>query len=382
MKIPLRMLHVEDNPAHVEMVRMLLEVEGFGPQVTRVETEGEFRQALAEGAYDLIVSDCTIPSFNGLAALALAQQRRPDLPFIFYSGTIGEEAAVESLKRGAMDFVPKGRPEKLSPTIRRVLQEAEDRRLRQDQRLREQRVESIGTLAAGIAHGLNNVLAAVLAGADQLYERVVDDNDRQTLAVMRTSARRGAQLVNDILAFTRGVGDELTVVDLHHLMSEVNGLINVLFPRSIRVETRLANDLHPVRGKATQLYQVLMNLCVNARDAMPDGGVLSLEAANVVLAGQRTRMQPESASGPYVMLVVKDAGVGIPPELLDKVFEPFFTTKPLGKGAGLGLSTSLAIVQGHGGFVDIASEVRQGTVIKVYLPALGLSPGSRANAAS
>jgi signal transduction histidine kinase len=367
---PLRVLHVEDNPAHVEMVRMLLETEGFGPRVTRVDTEPQFRRALAEGVYDLIVSDCTMPAFDGLAALALARERCPDLPFVFYSGTIGDEAAVESLKRGAMDFVPKGRPEKLGPTIRRVMQEVEERCRRQARVLRQQRLECLGNVTAGVAHGLNNVITSVMLAADQLWERLSDDNDRQILEMMQGSAQRAREMIGEILAFVRGTGDELTILDLKSLLGELTGLLKAIYPRSIRFDVRIAGNLQPVQGNATQLYQILMNLCGNARDAMPNGGLLTIEAANISLKAEEKTGQPLKGAGPYVVLTVKDDGVGIPAEALEKVFEPYFSTKEVGQGAGLGLSTAQGIVKRHRGIIKLSSQLGKGTACQVYLPAM------------
>ena len=176
-------------------------------------------------------------------------------------------------------------------------------------------------------------------------------------------------MIKQILAFARGVGGGVVVVDLKQLLAEVGRLVRGTFLRAVRIQINIAESLYSVLGNATQLHQVLLNLCVNARDAMPRGGVLSLEASNITLDGKVTRLQPEPASGPYVMVTVSDTGQGISPELMDKIFEPFFTTKAPGKGTGLGLSTVLGIVKSHGGFLDVASEVGKGTTFQVYLPA-------------
>jgi signal transduction histidine kinase len=186
---------------------------------------------------------------------------------------------------------------------------------------------------------------------------------------MRSRAQRGAEMIQQILSFARGVGGEPAVLDVKHSLAEVQTLAGETFPRSIRIQVNVQQELFAVKGNATQIHQVLLNLCVNARDAMPNGGSLCLAAQNVELDKAITRWQTEPVSGTYVMLSVSDTGHGIPPELLEQIFEPFFTTKELGKGTGLGLSTVLGIVKSHGGFLDVDSEVGKGTSFKVYLPA-------------
>jgi two-component system cell cycle sensor histidine kinase/response regulator CckA len=205
--------------------------------------------------------------------------------------------------------------------------------------------------------------------ADVLREEVTTDAGRKMLELVRSSGQRGASMVKQILSFARGVGGGHTVQALAPLVAEMGKLAQDTFPRAIQIQTRIAPDLHPVKADATQIHQVLMNLCVNARDAMPAGGSLRIEAANILLNQKHTRMRPEPVSGPHVVLTVADSGHGIPAHLAEKIFEPFFTTKELGKGTGLGLSTVLGIVKTHNGFIEVTSETGQGTTFRVYLPA-------------
>jgi PAS domain S-box-containing protein len=235
--------------------------------------------------------------------------------------------------------------------------------------LRAQRMESIGALAGGIAHDLNNILSPILMAADFLHEELAASGNHQMVDIIKTSAQRGSDMVKQILSFARGVSGEPTMLQVRHLVTDFGKLLKETFPRSIQIQTIFAKDLRLVKGDATQLHQVLMNLCVNARDAMPDGGSLKIEAANVVLKEKRTRMQQQPVSGPYVVLTVADTGHGIPPHLLDKIYDPFFTTKSIGKGTGLGLSTVLSIVKTHNGFMEVSSQVGKGTSFSVYLPA-------------
>ncbi len=240
------------------------------------------------------------------------------------------------------------------------------------QLFRAQRLESIGTLASGIAHDLNNILTPILAIAQLLplkFPNVYEENDR-LLTILEDSAKRGADLVKQVLSFARGVEGKRMTLQLRHLIREVAKIIKETFPKSIEVCVDLPQNLWTVFGDSTQLHQVLMNLCVNARDAMPDGGTLSISAENLFIDENYSRMNLEAKTGPYTVITIADTGIGIPGEIIDRIFEPFFTTKEVGKGTGLGLSTAIGIIKSHGGFVKVDSEVRGGTRFQVYLPAV------------
>jgi PAS domain S-box-containing protein len=244
-----------------------------------------------------------------------------------------------------------------------------ERKALEAQLLRAQRMESIGTLAGGIAHDLNNVLTPILLAIRLLREDATDKGSQELLNTLESSAHRGANIVQQVLSFARGVEGERSVFQIKHPLSEIVGIIKDTFPRSIQIVTRISRDLWPVFGDPTQLHQVFMNLCVNARDAMPQGGKLQIDAANIFIDENYARMQPDAQVGPYVVVTLADTGMGMPPDILSKIFEPFFTTKDVGKGTGLGLSTVMGIVRSHGGFVNVYSEVNKGTRFKVHLPA-------------
>lgn len=239
----------------------------------------------------------------------------------------------------------------------------------ESQFLRAQRMESIGTLAGGIAHDLNNVLAPILMSVKILNELVRNDDDRALLATLHSSAQRGADLVKQVLSFARGVEGERILVNPLHLMRDLLKVMGDTFPKSIDVRFSPAPDLWTVTGDPTQMHQVFLNLCINAWDAMPDGGQLTVSMANVLLDENDVRGNREGRPGAFVMLKVQDTGTGISPETRDKIFEPFFTTKEIGKGTGLGLSTALAIVKSHQGFIQLDSTLGTGTTFKIYLPA-------------
>ncbi|MBS0663611.1 MAG: response regulator [Verrucomicrobia bacterium] len=249
-----------------------------------------------------------------------------------------------------------------------VIGDITERKELEERFLRAQRLESIGTLAGGIAHDLNNILAPIMMGVKLLQGTVQDENSRKVVNTIGTCARRGADLVKQVLTFARGVEGDRVTVQLGQVMREIESLMMNTFPKNIVLQTSAPADLWLVTGDPTQLNQALLNFCVNARDAMPGGGSLTLTARNVEIDAQYSAMRPDIKAGRYVQLEVRDTGCGMPPEVLSRVFEPFFTTKEVGKGTGLGLSTALGVVRNHGGFVDAESTVGQGSVFRVHLP--------------
>ena len=251
-----------------------------------------------------------------------------------------------------------------------VARDLTEQKNRERQQLRTQRLESIGILAGGIAHDLNNVLTPILMGLDLLPLSPREEERRALIETMRTSAERGAALVRQILSFAQGAEGEQLPMQVQPVVKETRKLLQHTLPKSIQLQVILPEDLWWIAGDATQVAQVLMNLGVNARDAMPLGGRLTIRAANVTVDEDFVRRHLEAQPGPYVLLEVSDTGFGIAPENLDKIFDPFFTTKEPGRGTGLGLSTALGIVTAHGGFIQVASEPNQGTCFSVYLPAL------------
>lgn len=620
---PVRILHLEDDENDHLLVKEMLAAEGLTCELTLTRTRPEFEQALRAGHYDLILSDYTLPSYDGMKALALARQWQSRVPFIFFSGTIGEEIAVESLKTGATDYVVKQRPRRLVAAVRRALQEAEERarleaahtalreseerfrivaratndviwewnlqkqelwhsdnfasvfgqrpdarvsltelwstflhpddrerilasveallaaggpvwwgeyrfrradgsyahvldrafvtydqdgqpvrmvgvaidmteRKQAEEKIREQaalldkahdaiivcdldeciaywnqsaervygwsaseaagrrmgdllfqqlplsltaarrsvldtgewlgelqqttrdgtpitvqsswtlvrdangrptaeliintditehkkleakflrtqRLESLGILVGGIAHDLNNALAPVIMGAGLLRSYPLPPEAAEVLDTMSNSARRGADMVQHILTFARGGDASKTLIRVDQLAKEMARLINDTFPKSITCRVRVNPDSWPVSGLSTQLHQVLMNLCINARDAMAKGGTLTLATTNVLVTQAQAAPHAGVSPGRFLCLSVTDTGTGIPSHQLAEIFQPFFTTKAPGHGTGLGLSTSLTIVRGHGGFVEVESQPGVGSEFKVYLPAV------------
>jgi PAS domain S-box-containing protein len=245
----------------------------------------------------------------------------------------------------------------------------------ESQFLRAQRMESIGTLAGGIAHDLNNVLSPILMAVDMLQLKTTDEASRKWLDVLRTNTERGGNMVRQVLSFARGVEGERVALQPKHLIKEIVKILRETLPKSIEINFQIPKDLWIISADATQIHQVLMNLCVNARDAMPEGGSISITAENAFVDENYARMHLEAKPGRFVMISVSDTGPGMPAEVQSRIFEPFFTTKEMTKGTGLGLSTALTIVKSHGGFINVYSELHKGSQFTLYLPALD-TPGS------
>jgi len=256
-----------------------------------------------------------------------------------------------------------------------------ERKSLEKQFLRAQRMEGIGLLAGGIAHDLNNVLAPILMGADLLKLTAPNEQVAHQLDGIVQSAKRGADIVKQVLTFARGIEGDRIPVQPKHVIKEMVRMARETFPPNLRFNVDVPNGLWPVVGDPTQLHQVLLNLSVNARDALPDGGELRYRARNTEVDGALAAANPGAHPGPHVVLQVEDTGTGMPTEVLDRIFEPFFTTKELGKGTGLGLSTALGIVHSHGGFITVRSEPFRGTSFEVYLPATPQSAAAAATAA-
>lgn len=495
-KNTVRVLHLEDDENDRILVQEMMRAGGLNCEFTAAITRESLEQALQANQFDLIISDYSMPSFDGLSGLAIAHKLSPRTPFIFFSGTIAEESAIESLKNGAVDYILKQHPHRLVPAIHHALHTAEERaRLEQieqknreqaelldkatdailvcdldqhiiywnqsaeriygwaagevmekdvietlfhgkspsqfqdmmkhveqrgewtgelheltrdgrtiivqcratrirdenqqlkslllintditerkqleEQFLRSQRLESLGALISGIAHDLNNSLTPVLLGISMIRE---DRGERENLLkTMESSARRGAEMVKQVLAFARGGDARKSTIYVDPLVKEMGKIITDTFPKGIDCRVNVNTQQWPVSGIPTQLYQVLMNLCVNARDAMLNGGTLTLTVENVHLDEAAAAHHPDAKPSDYVCVTVTDTGAGISEEQMEKIFQPFFTTKAPGKGTGLGLSTSLNIIKNHDGFLTVKSKVGQGTEFKFYLPAMTAS---------
>jgi len=243
-----------------------------------------------------------------------------------------------------------------------------EQRMTEEHLFRAQRMESIGTLAGGIAHDMNNILSPILMAADMLRTISNDAESARWLGMIRENADRGAELVKQVLTFARGMAGERITVQLKHIVKDLVAVLKETFPKSVNVKFSVESDLWTISADPTQIHQILMNLCINARDAMPHGGTLTIAARNVLLDENYARMHIDAGPGPYILLTVVDTGTGMPSDILERIFDPFFTTKSVGEGTGLGLSTAMTLVKSHGGFINVYSEEKKGTQFSIYFP--------------
>jgi two-component system, cell cycle sensor histidine kinase and response regulator CckA len=379
VKTPLRLLHLEDDPTDTELVAATLTEAGLACTAHRVDTRSTFLAALQEGNIDLILADYSIPGFDGMSALTLARQQRPDVPFLFVSATIGEELAIDAMHQGATDYVLKQRLGRLVPSVLRALRERDDRneRKRAEEALAQsekqfrqaQKMEAVGRLAGGIAHDFNNLLTVIMGYSHVLSDELGRSHPlHDKIEETQKACDRAVMLVRQLLAFSRKQPVELKILSLNRVVGNLEGMLQRLIGSDIHLAMTLdPTDCH-VRADQGQLEQVVMNLVVNARDAMVNGGTLSIAIAPVELTKSPTYHVELLPPGSYVKLSVADTGGGMDRETQAHIFEPFFTTKEEGKGSGLGLSTVFGIVTQSGGGIDVTSRIGQGTRFDIFFP--------------
>jgi two-component system, cell cycle sensor histidine kinase and response regulator CckA len=372
MKTPLHILHLEDDPNDAAIAQSTLEAEGIACVITRVQSRDEFVAALERGGFDLIFSDYSLPAFDGLSAIEIARAKWPDLPVILVSGTLGEERAIDSLKSGATDYVLKEELFRLAPAVRRAMREVEERseRRRLEAHFVEaQKMKVIGQLVSGVAHDFNNILAVIIGYSDLLTgDAGIEGPLRKYIDEIRHASERAAGLTRQLLVFGRKQTVIPVVLDLNKVVIDLKEMLRRLIDENIEMTTVLEDNIGHVRVDAGYVGQVLMNLVVNARDAMGNGGKLTISTSNVTLDEGELSGQGRALHGDYVMLSVSDTGTGMTDDVKALLFEAFFTTKPVGKGTGLGLVTCQTIVHQSGGHIDVSSEVGKGSVFKVYFP--------------
>jgi two-component system, cell cycle sensor histidine kinase and response regulator CckA len=373
MGLPLRVLIIEDSEDDAKLIVRELKSGGYDVKYQRVDSSAAVCRACDSQEWDLIISDYSMPHFSGSEALKLVRSKHLEMPFIFVSGTIGEETAVAAMKNGAQDYLIKGNLKRLMPAVQRELREHEQRKERE--RLQKhvqqlQRFEAIGRLSGGIAHDFNNMIGAILGWAELGYEEASPGTKiRERFQKIRGQSYRAAKLTSQLLAFGRKQVLQPRKVNLNLFIREEMSFLGKVIGENIEVKIVEAADLQVIHADPTQLQQVFMNLCLNARDAMPAGGQLRVETRNVAI-GEGPDLEYEHATpGNYVLMTVSDTGVGMDKVTAERIFEPFFTTKEMGKGTGLGLSTAYGIVKQHNGFIYVDSEPGEGSTFRIYFPA-------------
>jgi PAS domain S-box-containing protein len=494
----LRILHLEDDRDYSDLVKSLLEKEGYGTDIALATSRGEFEKALDEKCFDVILADYLLPDYDGIEALQYAKEKCPETPFILISGTIGEQVAIESLKSGATDYVLKMWPERLGPTVRRAVQEAEERvcrrqvemelrrrekyfraltenaldiltvlnkegafvynsasikgvlgyepqelvgqsafslahpddlgrvmrafeealnhpdravrletrirhrdgswrhlevvgqnrladpeiggvfintrdvtdRVRLEDQLRQsQKMEAIGQLAGGVAHDFNNILTVIQGHVSLLQSGgTLNEMAGRSAQQIGQAAERAASLTRQLLTFSRRQVMQPRRLDLNDVVGNMSKMLGRILGEDIALRLHYSGEPAVVEADSGMLEQVLLNLAVNSRDAMPKGGELTIRIMLRQVEGSHLIQHPDGRAGKFVCLTVKDNGCGIPPENLGRIFDPFFTTKEVGKGTGLGLATVYGIVKQHQGWVEVESVVGQGTTFSVMLP--------------
>src|ERR1700722_8896142 len=375
MPKPLRAIFVEDSEEDGALLARELQKGGFELHSERVSSAVDLAVVLSRGEWDLVVSDHSMPGFSGLQALEIVRAKKVDLPFIFVSGTMDETTAVAALRRGAQDYLIKGHLQRFLPAVEREIREAADRRDRKrlEQQVSQlQKFEAIGRLAGGIAHDFNNLLGAILGWAEMGVEDTqAGARARERFKKITEQAHRATKLTAQILAFARRQVLQPRKLSLNVAVEEVTSLLQKLIGDRVEIRFLPGNTLNMVMADPAQIEQILMNLCLNARDAMSEGGVLVIETRNVDIEDERARVHPDARPGRYVLLSVSDTGVGMDRATVERIFEPFFTTKELGRGTGLGLAIVYGIVKQHGGFIYVYSEPGKGTTLRLYFPCCG-----------
>lgn len=371
------MLLIEDSEDDIALIRRTLRQAEIEIEHAVVVSADGLTDALDREDWHIILADYALPGFDAPEALRIVRARGADIPFILVSGTVGEDVAAEIMRAGAADYIMKSNLHRLAPAIAREVHavgvrraEARDRELLEAQLIQSQKLEAVGTLAGGVAHDFNNLLVVIRGNAELLALTPTDTAPGLYVDEVLGAVLRAEKLVQQLLAFSRRQALEKNEVQLNDLVTDVGAMLSHLIGEQINVRIENASDLPLIWGNRSQLEQVIMNLATNARDAMPDGGELTIQTASRTVTAASAIPRGDARPGGYVTLSISDTGTGIAPDVVAAIFDPFFTTKPPGQGTGLGLSTVYGIAKDHGGWVSVDSVVGRGTRFTIYLPEL------------
>ncbi|WP_333679293.1 response regulator [Dyella sp.] len=364
----IRVLQVEDSTLDAELVLTELQADGIDYDVRLVDDESAYVRTLQEFKPQIILSDLSMPGFSGQRALELLRDHSEDIPFIYVSATLGEEAAIAALREGATDYILKQNPARLASAVRRALREAEEQRARaraEAELIRIQRFESLAMLAGGLSHDLRNLLQPLLLAGDSLQDYQDDPRLARLGALVRDCGRRGLEMVQSMLSFARGAR-RAEQVKVQALIDALSLLLQGSVPRTVTLDVDVADPQLTFEGNHTELQQCLLNLSLNAIQAMPNGGILRVTTRKAKLDQRFFLEQEDAQPGDYVCLSVSDTGIGMTDDVRKRLFEPFFTTKE--GGTGLGLLSCRRIVYSHGGVMRMDSVVGEGSCFDLYIP--------------
>jgi len=364
----IRVLQIEDSQLDAELVLSELDADHIEYDVRLVDAERDYLSALEQFQPDIVLSDLSMPGFSGQRALDILRERDQDLPFIFVSATLGEEAAIEALRNGATDYILKQNPARLASAVRRAMREAEAQRARrraETELIRAQRFESLAMLAGGLSHDLRNLLQPLLLAGDSLQDYQDDPRLARLGRLVRDCGKRGLDMVQSMLSFARGAR-RAEQVRVGALLDALGLLLQGSVPRNVTLELEAYDPDLSFDGNHTELQQCLLNLSLNAIQAMPDGGKLQISASLASLPESFFLPDEEAREGNYVCLTVSDTGTGMDEAALQHLFEPFYTTKE--SGTGLGLVSCKRIITAHGGVMRVDSQPGVGTRFHMHIP--------------
>jgi two-component system cell cycle sensor histidine kinase/response regulator CckA len=375
----LRALIADDSEDDVFFLLRELRKAGYELVYERVSTAPDMKTALERQTWDIVISDYEMPHFGGFEALKLLKESGHDLPFILVSAVVSEETAVAAMKAGAHDYLMKRKLARLAPAIERELREAQTRLARKaaeaalrqsEEQLRQtQKMEAVGRLAASVSHDFNNILTAILGHSEMLISQLTADDPRRINAEqIEKCAEMAATLTKQLLAYSRKQVIAPCVLELNAAILNIEPILRRFIGKDIEFCTALNPDAGQINADPGQIEQLLINLVVNARDAMPQGGKLTIMTANTSLDEDQIKTFHDLRAGDYVTLAVADTGTGMTDEVKTHLFEPFFTTKPHGKGTGLGLATCFGIVKQSNANIQVHSELGKGTTFTIYFP--------------
>ena len=371
----LKVFFLEDNPDDVELELYELRKGGFDVSSDVARNRKEFFEKLPDIDADIILADYILPDITGIEAIHICQEKKIDIPIIFITGKGDEQIAVDSLREGAIDYILKkniiGLPSRVSRALeiwaeRKAKEKAEaEREQFQQLLLQAQKMESVGRLASGIAHDFNNILTGILGFSELILQDTPEDSpDYERLETMSTLCKKGAALIRQLLIFSRSMPIEFKKTNVNLLIEDTKSFIRHVVGEEVEIRLNFQNDIPEISADTGQLTQALVNLALNATDAMDGKGILEFKTERHHTTGHISRADE------CVCLSVSDTGCGIPDYDIQKIFDPFFTTKDVGKGTGLGLAIVYAVVNAHGGWINVHSELGKGATFKIYLPAI------------